>query len=59
MKFVLYHMDKKMFYSVVARAMDKVVMSIGLEPVEHYVQHKSHVWKDIYIVVTGYEVLDN
>ena len=58
-KFVLYRMDEKWFYVVFNHTMDKVVTSIGLGPVKHYVQHKSHVGKEIYIVVTGYEVLDN
>ena len=39
--------------------MEKVVTSIGLNPVENYVKNKIYVWKEIYIVVTWYEVLDN
>ena len=39
--------------------MEKVVTSIGLYPVENYVKNKIYVWKEIYIVVTWYEVLDN
>ena len=52
-------MDEKWFYSVVTRAMEKVVTYIGLEPVVHYLHQKTHVGKEMYIMVTGYEVLDN
>ena len=42
-KFVLYCMDEKWFYVVFNHTMDKVVTSIGLEPVEHHVHQNSHV----------------
>ena len=50
---------KKWFYEVATRSIEKVVTSIGLYPVENYVQNKRYVGKEIYIVVTGYELLED
>ena len=57
-KFVLVHMDEKWFYAIVTRANCKVLTSIGLEPTDYFAQHKAHVGKELYIVVTAY-VLNN
>ena len=59
LKLVLYHIYENCLYAVVNRSMENFVMSIGLEPLKHYVQHNINVVKYMYILVTGYEVLDN
>ena len=49
-RFVLLHMDEKWFYAVKTRSNCKVLTSIGLEPNDHYAQHKNHIGKEMYIV---------
>ena len=56
--FVLVHMDEKWFYAVKSRTNCKVLTSIGLEPSDYRAHHKSHVGKEMYIVVTAYILRD-
>ena len=56
--FVLIHMDEKWFYAVVTRSNCKILTSIGLEPADYYAQHKNHIGKEMYVVVTAF-VLTN
>ena len=53
------HMDEKWFYAVRSRSNCKELTSIGLEGNNYYVQHKSHVGKEMYIVVTAFVPNDN
>ena len=57
-KLVLIHMDEKWFYAIRTRNNNKVLASIGLSQNFSYVQHKSHIGKEMYVVVTGYVLLD-
>ena len=57
-KLVLIHMDEKWFYAIRTRTNNKVLGSIGLTQNFSYVQHKSHIGKEMYIVVTGYILHD-
>ena len=57
--FVLTHMDKKWFFAVRERSNCKVCTSIGLKPVGYRVHHKSHVQKEMYVVVTACVLNDN
>lgn len=51
--------DEKWFFVVVTRTKNKVVTSIGLEEVDHFVQHRSHVGKEMYVVMFGYLLTNN
>ena len=52
-------MDEKWFYAIRTRANCKVLTSIGLEPSDYRAHHKSHVGKEMYVVVTAYVLNDN
>jgi hypothetical protein len=54
LKFVLVHMDQKWFYAIRTWTNCKVLTSIGLEPTDYYVQHKSHIGKELCVVATAY-----
>lgn len=58
-QYVMVHMDEKWFYAVKTRSNCKVLTSIGLEPTNHHVQHRSHVDKLMFICVTAYVLNDN
>ena len=57
--FVLVHMDEKWFYAVKTRSNCKVLTSIGLQPNDYYAQHKNHIGKEMYIVVTAFVLNEN
>ena len=57
--FVLTHMDEKWFYAIRTRSNCKVLTSIGLEPSDYRAHHKSHIGKEMYVVVTAYILNDN
>ena len=52
-------MDEKWFYVVRCRTNCKVITSIGVEPNDYYAQHKNHIGKQMYIVVTAFVLNDN
>ena len=52
-------MDEKWFYAVVTQSKYKVVTYIGLEGEYIFFQQKNNLGKEMYIVITGYEVRDN
>jgi hypothetical protein len=54
LKFVLVHMNEKWFCAIRSWANCKVLTSIGLEPTNYYVQHKTHIGKELYVVATAY-----
>lgn len=56
---VLLHFDEKWFYAAVARANNKVLTSIGLEPVDYYTRHKSHIHKEMYAAFTAFAPNEN
>ena len=56
---VLIHMDEKWFFAAVLRAYNKVLTSIGLEPSNYHVHHKSHLGKEMFICVTAYVLNKN
>ena len=56
--FVLVHMDEKWFYAVRTRANCKILTSIGLKQADYRAHHKSHIGKEMYIVVTAYVLRD-
>ena len=56
---ILVHMDEKWFYAVVTRTNCKVLTSIGLEPIDYFCQHKNHIQKEMYIVVTAFVMNQN
>ena len=49
-RLVLIHMDEKWFYAIRARNNNKVLASIGLKQNFSYVQHKSHIGKEMYVL---------
>ena len=53
------HMDKKWFYAVRSRSNCKELTSIGLEGNNYHVQHKNHIGKELYVVVTAFVPNDN
>ena len=56
---VLVHMDEKWFYAIRCRSTNKVLTSIGMEPVDFYNQHKNHVHKEMFVVCTAFVPLNN
>ena len=52
-------MDEKWFYVVRTRTGTKVIPAWGVMPKDTYVQHKSHVGKEMYIVVTAFVLNEN
>ena len=48
------HMDEKWFYAVRSRSNCKELTSIGLEGNNYHVQHKNHIGKELYVVVTAF-----
>ena len=56
---VLIHMDKKWFWSIVVRRNLKCIPVLGIEPVQHGVQHKSHLDKTMGIASTGFIPTNN
>ena len=56
---VLMHMDEKWFYAVNTHCNNKVMTSIGMEAHNVYVQHKSHIAKEMYVVCTAFLPTDN
>ena len=58
-RFVLIHMDEKWFFAVKSRTNTKVLTEIGLMPHDHHVQHKSHIGKTMFIVVTAFVLHNN
>ena len=51
---ILAHMDEKWFWSIVIRRNLKSVPFFGIEPVQHGVQHKSHLEKIMGIASTAF-----
>lgn len=47
------HMDEKWFFAVVARKNNKCVPFLGVAPVQHAVQHKSHICKVMALASSG------
>ena len=56
---VLVHMDEKWFFTIKTRANCKVVPGWGVHGDDMHVQHKSHVGKEMYIVVTAFVLNEN
>ena len=56
---LLVHMDEKWFWSIVVRRNLKCVPFLGIEPVQHDVQHKSHLDKVMGIASTAFEPAGN
>ena len=52
-------MDEKWFFAVKSRTNTKVLTEIGLMPHDHHVQHKSHIGKTMFIVVTAFVLHNN
>ena len=50
---VLYHMYEERFYALVTWSKDNVVTFVVLESEYPFVQNKNHVWKEMYIVISG------
>ena len=59
MQIVLIHMDEKWFYVIRTRTGCKVIPAWGVMPKDSYVHHKSHVGKEMYIVVTAFVLNEN
>ena len=51
---ILVHMDEKWFFAFVARRNLKMVPALGITPVVHRIQHKSHIDKTMGIVSTEF-----
>ena len=51
---VLCHMDEKWFYAIRTRNNQKVVTREGVLPSNFDAQHKSHIGKEMCVVMTGY-----
>jgi hypothetical protein len=56
---VLIQMDEKWCYEIVVRKNNKSVPFMGVEPVVHGVQHKSHIGKVLVIASTAFLPVDN
>jgi hypothetical protein len=56
---VLVQMDEKWCYEIVVRKNNKSVPFMGVEPLVHGVQHKSHIGKTLAIASTGFIPTDN
>ena len=56
--FVVVHMDEKWFYAIRSRSNCKELTAIGLEPEPYFVQHKNHIGKLLFVVVTAYVLCD-
>jgi hypothetical protein len=56
---VVAHMDEKWFWAVVARKHLKYIPYLGVEPVIHGVQHKSHINKTMAIASTAFVPRNN
>ena len=56
---VLVHMDEKWFFTVKSRSNIKVIPGWGVDGADSHVQHKSHVGKEMYIVVTAFVLNKN
>ena len=56
---VLCHMDEKWFYAIRTRSNQKVVTSEGVLPCDFHAQHKSHIGKEMYVAMTGYQLNGN
>ena len=54
MMMVLVHQDEKWMFCVRCRSNNKVVPEWSVLPKDRYVHHKSHVGKEMYIVVTAF-----
>ena len=54
LRVMLCHMDEKWFYACVVRKFRKRIVSIGVEPVDFRVTHKSHVYKTMAVAVSGF-----
>ena len=52
-------MDEKWFWSIVVRQNLKCIPVLGIEPVQHGVQHKSHLDKTMGIASTGFIPTNN
>ena len=52
-------MDEKWFFGCRMRSFQKILPSIGMSPKNTFVQHKSHIEKSMYVVVTGFVMKDN
>ena len=52
-------MDEKWFWSIVVRRNLKCIPVLGIEPVQHGVQHKSHLDKMMGIASTGFIPTNN
>ena len=58
-RFVMLHMDEKWFFAVRSRTNTKVLVEIGLLPHDYHVQHKNHIGKTMFVVVTAFVLHDN
>ena len=56
---VLCNMNIKWFYAIGTRSNQKIVSSKGVLPCDFDAQHKSHIGKEMYIVMTGYQLNNN
>jgi hypothetical protein len=56
---LLCHMDEKWFYAIVIRKNNKSIPALGVEPVQHNIQHKSHIYKEMMIASTAFLPHDN
>ncbi|KAL7577336.1 hypothetical protein ACA910_002073 [Epithemia clementina (nom. ined.)] len=59
LQIVLVPMDKKWFWSIVVRRNLKCVPVLGIEPVQHGIQHKSHIEKTMGIASTAFVPTNN
>jgi hypothetical protein len=56
---VLVHMDEKWFYEIVLRRNVKYVPFFGIELVDHSIQHKSHIGKQMVVASTYFLPVNN
>ena len=53
---VVCHMDEKWFYAIQTRTNQKVITSEGVLPFDFDAQHKSHIGKEMYVLMTSYRL---
>lgn len=56
---VLVHLDEKWFFAIVVRKNNKLVPWLGVEPVQHEIHHKSHIYKEMIAASTAFAPFGN
>lgn len=58
-RFVLYHLDEKWFYAIKCRSDVKYIEHLGIGGKDTFIQHKGHIQKEMYVVISAFVLNDN